>query len=88
MEGIQKDINELQQQMLELQLSTGIETKIVVKTTEDETEYYFCIMINVNGEFEPALDEVNFDAATCYLSGLTIGHEMAIANSFRKIHSN
>lgn len=88
MEGIQKDVDALQQQMLELQLCTGIETSITVLTTEDETEYYFTIQVNVNGEFHEAAVQLDFNSAVCYLTGLSIGYDMAIASSFRKIHSN
>jgi hypothetical protein len=88
MEGIQKDVDAIQQYMLELQLSTGIETCVVVKTNKEENQYFFCIMVNVNGEFEPAVDDMDFDSTVCYLTGLSIGYELAISSSFRKIHSN
>lgn len=88
MEGIQKDIDEIQKQMLELQMATGIETTVVVKTTKEEDEYYFTILINVNEEFQPAAEDLDFDSVICYLSGLMIGHDMAIGSVFKKIHSN
>lgn len=88
MEGIQKNVDSLQQQMVDLQMTTGIETSIIVKTNIEETKYYFDIMVDVNGKFEPAVEEVDFEAATCYLYGLGIGYEMSIADNFRKIHSN
>lgn len=88
MEGIQKDIDEIQKYMLDLQLATGIETSVVVKTTKEEDEYYFTILINVNNIFEPAAEDLDFDSVICYLSGLMIGHDMAIGSVFKKIHSN
>lgn len=88
MEGIQKDIDTIQKYMLDLQLATGIETTVVVKTTKEEDEYFFTILINVNGEFEPAAEDLDFDSVICYLSGIMIGHDLAMGHMFKKIHSN
>ena len=88
MEGIQKDVNAIQQHMMELQLSTVIETSVIVKTNKEETKYFFDVLVNINGEFEPAIEAVNFNSAICYLSGLSVGYEMAMADTFKKIHQN
>lgn len=88
MEGIQKDIDTIHKYMLDLQLATGIETTVVVKTTKEEDEYFFTILINVNGEFEPAAEDLDFDSVICYLSGVMIGHDMAMGGLFKKTFLN
>lgn len=88
MEGIQKNVDALQQQMMDLQLQTGIETSVIVKTNEKETDYYFTVLVNINEKFEPAIEDASFDCVSCYLYGLAIGYELSIADNFRKISNN
>lgn len=88
MEGIQKNVDSLQQQMTDLQLQTGIETSIIVKTNQKETDYFFTVLVNINEKFEPAVENVDFEGATCYLYGLSIGYELSVADNFRKISNN
>lgn len=88
MEGIQKNIDSIQKKMIELQLATGIQTNVVVKTTKEEDAYYFSIMIDIDDEFQYAVEDASFESAMCYLSALMIGYDMAVDSLFKKTHSN
>jgi len=86
MEGIQKDIIQLQDQMLELQLMTGIQTKVEVFNNEDD--YHFTLKVKIDEEFEDALKEAAFDHVMCFLCGMTVGHDLGISNQFKKTSLN
>ena len=86
MERIQKDVAALQEQVLDLQMMTGIETKIVVEPIDND--YYFNIQININGDYITALDEASYDESCCYLAALMTGYDIALASAFKKIHAN
>ena len=86
MEGIQKDIILLQDQMLELQLMTGIQTKI--EAISEENDYHFTLKVKIDNEFEDALKEASFDHVMCFLCGMTIGNDIGLSNQFKRISNN
>lgn len=76
----------LQDQMLELQLMTGIQTKVQV--TSEENDYHFTLKVKIEDDYEDALKEASFDHVMCFLCGITVGHDLGLSNQFKKTSLN